>query len=120
MTADKIFEHHFQYFWGLFQKYNSFSCQWNILNEYNNIVINSFNNANKEYDYYFSSTLPIEAKIHFPFAPEECKIKIALYTKRPNRVDIEMDGTFVPATNADVSGFSTMAKIRTLTPQKKV
>jgi len=55
-----------------------------------------------EYDYYFSSTLPVEAKFHLPYAPESCKIKVAFYTKRPNRVDIEMDGVFVPATNAEV------------------
>ena len=54
----------------------------------------------KSYDYYFSSTLPLEAKFHFPFAPESCKIKIAFYTKRPNRVDIHMDDVFVPANNA--------------------
>jgi hypothetical protein len=56
----------------------------------------------KDYDYYFSSTLPLEAKFHLPYAPESCKIKVAFYTKRPNRVDIEMDGTFVAANNADV------------------
>merc|ERR1711892_1253199 len=56
----------------------------------------------KNYDYFFSSTLPLEAKFHFPYAPDTCKIKIAFYTKRPNRVDIIQDDTFIPANNAQV------------------
>ena len=55
-----------------------------------------------EYDYYFSSTLPLEARFHFPHAPADCKIKLAFYTKRPNRVDIYKDDVFQPAKNAQV------------------
>ena len=39
-------------------------------------------------------------KFHFPQAAEECKIKVSLYTKRPNRIDLKMDNVFQIATNA--------------------
>ena len=67
------------------------------------MTIHSTISCGKDFEYFFSSTLPIEAKFHLPDAPENCKIKVALYTKRPNRVDLEMDGVFVPATNAAVN-----------------
>ena len=56
-----------------------------------------------DYDYYFSSTLPLEARFHFPHAPADCKIKVAFYTKRPNRVDIFKDDVFQVPKNAQVS-----------------
>ena len=62
----------------------------------------------KDYDYFFTSTLPVEAKFHLPYAGEDCKVKVALYTKRPNRVDVEKDGVFMPATNADVAADGTI------------
>ena len=42
----------------------------------------------KTYDYMMSSTLPIEQRIHFKYAPPECKIRMVLYTKRPNRIKV--------------------------------
>ena len=42
----------------------------------------------KAYDYMFSSTLPISQRIHFAYAPPECKIRLSLYSKRPNRIKV--------------------------------
>ena len=56
------------------------------------------------YDYYFSSTTPLSARIHFPDAPENCLIKIQFYSKRPNRIDLAMDGAQVLASNAEQNG----------------
>ena len=58
----------------------------------------------KEFDYYFTSTIPVEGRFHFPHAPPECKIKIALYTKKPNRIDIFADEKFIPPTNSQMKG----------------
>lgn len=43
---------------------------------------------------YFSSTTPMEMRFHFPQADEQCKVQINFYTKRPNRIDLEMDDVF--------------------------
>ena len=58
----------------------------------------------KEFDYYFTSTIPVEGRFHFPHAPPECKIKIALYTKKPNRISIFADEKFIPPTNSKMKG----------------
>ena len=58
-----------------------------------------------KYDYYTSSTTPLKFKFHFPSpAPEDCKIKISFYTKKPNRVDLKIDGLLKLATNAKNDG----------------
>ena len=56
----------------------------------------------KNFDYFLSSTPPLEVKFYFLYAPSTCKIKIAFYTKRSNRVDIHQDDVFMPANNARV------------------
>jgi hypothetical protein len=58
----------------------------------------------KDYDYFFSSTNPMSARFHFTQAPADCKVKISMYTKRPNRLDLKMNGEFVVATNGEMDG----------------
>ena len=35
----------------------------------------------RNFEYMFSSTLPISQRIHFEYAPEDCKVRLSLYSK---------------------------------------
>ena len=57
-----------------------------------------------------SSTLPINQRIHFKYAPPECKIRLSLYTKRPNRIKV-----YLGSPKNGVERFPTNTKINTST-----
>ena len=48
----------------------------------------------KSVDYFLSSTSPLEMKFRLPDVQSTCKVKVNFYTKRPNRIDLLLDGAF--------------------------
>ena len=75
-----------------------YACQIRLMTMHTTVA------CNKKYDFFFSSTTPMSMKFHFPQAAEDCKIKVSMYTKRPNRIDLKMDGVFQTPTNAEKAG----------------
>ena len=73
-----------------------YACQIRLMTLHTTVA------CGKQYDYFFSSTTPMSMKFHFPQGPEDCKVKISFYTKRPNRIDLKMDDILQVATNAQM------------------
>lgn len=48
----------------------------------------------KSVDYILSATTPLEMKFRLPDVQSTCKVKVNFYTKRPNRIDLLLDGAF--------------------------
>ena len=56
--------------------------------------------CNKDFDYYLTSVFPLNSRFMLPYAPADCLIRLAVYNKRQNRVDLYIDGEIQPAKNA--------------------